>query len=146
MKTITIECSEKEAHLIERALELYGRVGMLQFDYLTLCGSLQKLIWDKKLGEEFRNKADELKSVFGYTPNSNPGIFNSEIVGDDCRTAVHMYQQLRHERYLQRLKENPEEESKHYGVDSRPADICQMAGMETPKFKIKTENNDRKIN
>lgn len=139
MKTITIECSEKEAHLIERALELYGRVGMLQFDYLTLCGSLQKLIWDKKLAAEFKNKADELKSVFGYTPNSNPGIFNNDIVGDDCRIASHMYQQLRHERYLQRLKENPEEESKHYGVDRYPADICQIAGMETPKFIIKTE-------
>jgi hypothetical protein len=112
---------------------------MLQFEYLTLCGSLQKLIWDKKLSGEFRNKADELKSVFGYSPSSNPGIFNSEIVGDDCRIASHIYQQLRHERYLQRLKENPEEESKHYGVDAHPADICQMAGMETPKFIIKTE-------
>jgi hypothetical protein len=24
-------------------------------------------------------------------------------------------------------------------VDAHPADICQMAGMETPKFIIKTE-------
>lgn len=139
MKIITIECSEKEAHLIERALELYGRVGMLQFEYLTLCSSLQNLIWTTDLAAEFRNKVDELKSIFGYTSNSNPGIFNSDIVSDDCRIASHMYQQLRHERYLQRLKENPEEESKHYGVDSHPADICQIAGIDTPKFIIKTK-------
>ena len=139
MKKITIECSEKEAHLIEKALELYGRVGMLQFEYLTLCSSLRNLIWTTDLAAEFRNKADELKSIFGYTSHSNPGILNSDIVSDDCRIASHMYQQLRHERYLQRLKENPEEEFKHYGVDSHPADICQIAGIDTPKFIIKTE-------
>lgn len=139
MKTITIECSEKEVHLIERALELYGRVGMLQFDYLTMCNSLGKLIWDRKKSDEFRKKADELKAVFDYPPNANPGILNTEIVGDDCRIAIDMYQTIRHQRYLDRYKENPVEESKHYSVDQSPADICQIAGMETPKFIIKTE-------
>jgi hypothetical protein len=131
----TIELEFDELCLIERALELYGRVGMLQFDYLTLCNSLQKLIWDKKLSEEFRNKADDLKAVFGFSKNSNPGIFNKEFVSDDCRTAIHIYQQLRHQRYLDRLKKDPSE-SNHGGVYQYPADTCQLAGMNTPKFKI----------
>jgi hypothetical protein len=136
-KKHTIEVGFEELCLIERALELYGRVGMLQFDYLVLCNSLQNEIWKKELSAEFRDKADGLKSVFGYAPNSNPGIFNTEIVGDDCRTAIDMYQTIRHQRYLDRMKENPEEESKYYGTHSSKADTCQMAGMKTPEFKIK---------
>ena len=136
-KKHTIEVGFEELCLIERALELYGRVGMLQFDYLTLCNSLQNEIWKKELSTKFRDRADDLKSVFGYAPNSNPGIFNTEIVGDDCRTAIDMYQTLRHQRYLDRMKENPEEESKYYGTYSSPADICQIAEMKTPDFKIK---------
>ena len=139
MKKVTIECTEKEAHLIERALELYGRVGMLQFDYLTLCNSLQKLIWNKKLSEEFRTKADELKAVFGYSVNSNPGIFNKEDVSDDAREAIHIYQSMRYERHLERMRIDPEEESKYYGVDRHPADVCQIAGIGIPKFNMKIE-------
>ena len=138
MNKHTIELGFEELCLIERALEMYGRMGMLQFDYLTLCNSLHKLIWDRKKADEFRKKADELKAVFNYPSNANPGILNTEIVGDDCRIAIDMYQTIRHQRYLDRYKENPEEESKHYSVDQSPADICQLAGMKTPDFKIKT--------
>jgi hypothetical protein len=135
----TIEIGFEELCLIERALELYGRVGMLQFDCLTICNSLQKLIWDKEVSEEFRNQSDMLKSIFDYSKNANPGILNKEIVGDDCRNALHMYQQLRHKRYLDRLKQNPDED-KHIGVDKYPSDVCNLAGMKLPNFKI-VENN-----
>ena len=133
-----IECGFDELCLIERALELYGRVGMLQFNYLTLCNSLQKEIWTKKLNQEFQDKADDMKAIFGWSKNSNPGILNKDVVGDDCRQAIHMYEQLRHQRYLDRMKADPEEERKHYGVDSSPADVCILAGMKSPEFKIET--------
>lgn len=138
MKKITIECSEKEANLIERALELYGRIGMLQFDRMTLCDSLQQLVWTSDLAGEFQIKTDELKAVFGYARNANPGIHNKEIVSDDVRESMHMYQQMRHERYLDRVKSG--EQSKEYsGVDQSPADICHVAGIKSPNFKIKIE-------
>jgi hypothetical protein len=132
----TIEIGYDELCLIESALELYGRVGMLQFEYLTLCKSLQSLIWIKGCSQEFKDGGDKLKSLFGYPPNGNPGIFNKEIVGDDCRKAIHIYQQLRHQRYLDRIKENPEE-THEYGVYKYPADTCTIAGMNTPNFKFK---------
>lgn len=134
-KQYKLELGFKELCLIEKALELYGRVGMLQFEYLTLCGSLQSLIWKKHLSEEFRNKGDLMKGVFGYSPSSNPGIFNKEHVGDDCRNAIHMYQVIRHQRYLDQLKKDPKEDS-HHGVDKYPANTCELAGMESPEFKF----------
>jgi hypothetical protein len=138
--THKIELNFEELCLVERALELYGRVGMYQFDYLTLNNSLQKQIWDKDISQEFRDKADELKALFGYSKNANPGILNEEEVGDDCRLAIHIYQEIRHQRYLDRVKINPVEEAAHHGVDKYPADICQLAGMTLPNFKITTND------
>jgi hypothetical protein len=132
----TIELGFEEFCLIERALELYGRVGMLQFDNLTLCDSLVRQILDRNLQREFDEKSKELKALFGYASNAYPGIFNKEFVGDDCRIASHIYQQLRHQRYLDRLASG-EQTKKHYTVDEYPADICQIAGIELPDFKIK---------
>lgn len=140
-KKVTIECGFEEACLIERALELYSRVGILQFEYLTGCASLQKLIWDKNLSNHFRQKADELKAVFGHPSNGYPGIFNTKEVDDDARVAAHLYQQFRHERYLDREKAG--DNVSNYGVDAYPADICQIAGMSIPNLKIKIESNDK---
>ena len=140
-KKITIEVGFEEACLIERALELYSRVGLLQFEYLTGCASLQKLIWDKDISDEFRKKADELKAVFGHPANCNPGIFNTKEVSDDARVAAHLYQQLRHERYKDRVATG-EQIGRHHTVDEYPADICQIGGMKIPNCKIKFENND----
>jgi hypothetical protein len=134
-KKHTIQLGFDELCLIERALELYGRVGMLQFDYLTICSSLQKLIWDKKLSQEFRDNADKLKSIFGYSANSSPGILNKEDVSDDCRIAIDIYQTIRHQRYLDRLAKDPTE-SENYGVYKYPADTCQLAGMKSPDIKF----------
>jgi len=135
-KKYTIELGFEELCLIERALELYGRVGMLQFDYLTLCSSLQNLIWKKNLYDEFDFKADELKAVFDYPANSNPGVFNTTDVEDDCRIALDIYQTIRHERYLQRI-ESGEQTENHYTVDESPADICDIAKLKSPDFHIK---------
>jgi hypothetical protein len=138
--THKIELNFEELCLVERALELYGRIGMYQFEYLTLNNSLQKQIWDKDISEEFRDKADELKALFGYSKNANPGILNKEEVSDDCRLAIHIYQQIRHQRYLDRVKINPQEEAENHGVYKYPADTCQLAGMPLPNFKITTND------
>jgi len=140
-KKVTIECGFEEAVLIERALDLYSRVGILQFEYLTGCNSLQKLIWDKDVSDQFRKKADEMKAIFGHPANGHPGIFNTTEVSDDVRVAAHLYQQLRHERYKDRLKEG-EENGNRYGVDAYPADICQIGDMKIPNCNVKIENNE----
>lgn len=140
-KKVTIECGFYEACLIERALDLYSRVAICQFQYLTTCGSLQKLIWDKDVSKEFDDMADELKGLLGLSRNESYGIFQKQYVSDDARVAAHLYQQLRHERYLDRIKDGSDEINR-YGVDAYPADICQIAEMPIPNLNVKIENND----
>jgi len=137
-KKVIIECGFEEACLIERALDLYSRVGLLQFEYLTGCYSLQKLIWRDRI-EDFRDAADDMKALFGYPPNSNPGIFNKEDVDDDVRIAAHLYQQFRHERFRNRVRTGEQKES-HYTQDEYPADICQIGDMKIPDCKIQIDS------
>lgn len=134
-KKITVELGFEEACLIERALELYTRVGLFQFDSLTLCTSLQAKVWKDDLSTNFRDRADDLKSVFNYSPPSYPSIYNTQDVKDDVRIACHMYQQFRHERYKDRVKSG-EQIEKHYTVDETPADICDIAGIKRPECEI----------
>lgn len=139
MSKVTIECSEKTAWLIERALELYSRIGLCQFESMDMVNSLHKEIFkDSALRSDFEQKCKELKTLFGLSPNAYWGIFNKEHVHDDVREAFHLYQVMRHDRYLHRINTG-EQSERHYTVDEYPADICQMAGMEIPDFKTKIE-------
>lgn len=131
---VTIECSEKELQLLNRALDLYSRIGILQFEKMTDVVSLQKLIWKEELIHQFDDRAKELKTLFGYTPNSGPGIFHLEKVSDDVREAAHMHQVIRHELWKQR------EEKSSYTVDAYPADICKIADIPIPIFEVKIES------
>lgn len=132
-KKITIECGFEEVCLIERALELYSRVGILQFEYLTICTSLQKLVWGKEV--DFDTQARLLKIPLGYEPNSNPGIFNTKDVHDDVRIAADLYQQIRHERFNDRVRSGEQKILTH-SVDEHPADICKIADIDLPNFKV----------
>ena len=134
-KKITVELGFEEACLIERALELYSRVGIFQFDNLTLCTSLQSKVWKDDLSTKFRDRADGLKSVFNYSPPSYPSIYNTQDVKDDVRIACHMYQQFRHERYKDRIASG-EQTERHYTVDETPAYICDIAGIKRPACEI----------
>ena len=132
MNKHTIHLSTPELLLIERALDIYSRIGLLQFENLTSCNSLQSLIWKENKMDEFRNAAHQLKAVFGYSPNAFPGIFNTNIVGDDCRIAAHIHQQIRHHRW--KLDTSPDKSL--FTVNAYPADICQIAEIPIPDFKI----------
>lgn len=139
-KKITINCSEQELRLIEKALELYTRVGLLQFEKLTECSSLQKLIWDKDLVDKFEKSLKEVKALFGYTLNSSPGIFNISLVKDDVRIAADMIQSCRHARYLNDKKEEGDNPIFKLTNASSPADICKIAKIPEPEFEITIEN------
>src|SRR5690606_8199198 len=117
MKNITIKTTEKELQLIQKALELYTRVGLLQFEYLDVCTSLNTLIWNKVIATEFEDKALELRSLF----KESPGIFNKKVVCDDVRIACNLYQDIRHEFWRAKGEESV------YTVASNPSDICRIA-------------------
>jgi hypothetical protein len=142
MKKITIECTDKEITLIERALELYSRIGLCQFDRIDMVNSLQKEIWKDNtyvLRDKVEEKCDELKSLFGLSKNSSWSIFNTENVHDDVRQAAHLNQIIRYERYLNRMSSG-EQDKKHHTVDEYSADICEIAGMIIPNFKMIIKN------
>ena len=65
-------------------------------------------------------------------------IFNKENVDDDAREASHMYQVMRHERFLHRMRTGDQKE-KHGTLDEYPADICVIARMTVPNFKMNIE-------
>ena len=132
MENYTIELGKEELQLISRALDLYSRVGLLQFDKLTDCLSLQKLVWERGVQEEFDAQSKELKNLLGYPSNANPGIFNTKYVRDDVRISANMHQTIRHKFWLDTDKRNRFE----YTVDAYPADICKIANIEEPNFKI----------
>lgn len=130
-----IELGESEMILIEKALDMYSRAGLGQFDYVIEgCESVQRAIWNNKdiNNSDIRDICNNLKMTIWpqLVSNSNWGIFNTEEVGDDCRIACDMYQTLRHQRWLDR------EEKLSYTVDAYPSDICNIAGIPSPNFKI----------
>lgn len=132
MNKHTIELSTPELLLIERALDIYSRIGLLQFENIKDCYSLQSLIWKEEKMDEFRDATNQLKAVFGYPPNAGPGIFNTEKVGDDCRIAAHIHQQIRHHRW----QIDTSSDKSMFTVNAYPADICQIAEISIPDFKI----------
>lgn len=134
-KRYNIELGFDELCLIERALELYARVGLLQFDRLSLCSSLQSFLWKKDAAKEFDAMTDGLKYLLNVSRNEYLPIGDKENVHDDVREAFHIYEIIRHQRYLDRVKENPEERN-YFGMDNFPAKTCQVYGMDIPQFKI----------
>lgn len=139
MKNVTINCSEKEAFLIEKALDLYSRISMGQFKKIGQVTSIQRKLWnDDTDTKEFDDRCDDLKEVFGLSKGSYWGIFNKENVDDDAREAAHMQQAMRHERYLHRMRTGEQKES-HGTLDEYPADICVIARMTAPNFKMNIE-------
>jgi len=134
-KKVIIECGFEEACLIERALDLYSRVGLLQFDKLDMCHSLQKLIHEKDAQDMFDAVSDKLKSVFGYSPNSYPGIFNRKDVQNDVRLAADLHQNIRHERFNHRMVTG-EQTKLNWTTDESKPDICKIAGMDKPDFEV----------
>lgn len=142
MKKVTIECDEQTARLISKALDVYCRMGLGQFWYLTDVNTVQKNLWAEpfkpELQEEFRKQAEKLSNIYtGGIGNAGHGIFSPKV-GDDCKITCHIHQQIRHEFYLQQ----PPENRRFSGVDASPADICQIANMPVPNFKIKIEDEE----
>lgn len=123
---ITIHLAEKEAHLIAKALDVYCRIGICQFWNITEVDSLQKILWSKSkkdefITQEFEQKTKELSNlVTGLNGYGSYGIFSKEV-GDDVRIAAHLCQEIKR---------------------AYPADICQIAKIKIPEFKISINKKD----
>ena len=139
MKNVTINCSEKEAFLIEQALELYSRISLGQFSEIGKVTSIQRKLWaDTETEEHFNEKCNDLKRTFGLSEGYYWGIFNKENVHDDARETFHIQQVMRHERYLHRMRTGEQKENRG-AKDEYKADACIIAGMTTPNFTMNIE-------
>lgn len=139
MKKVTINCSEKEAMLIEKSLDLYSRISLGQFSEIGKVTSIQRKLWaDTEAEEYFNEKCNDLKRTFGLSEGYSWGIFNKKNVDDDAREAIHIQQVMRHERYLHRMRTGEQKES-HGTLDEYPDDICVIARMTAPNFKMNIE-------
>lgn len=136
MDKFTIELGEKELRLISNALDIYSRLALGQFEIIDQVSSLQEEIWKNKDLDwsKMKEVTDNIKTTIWpeLTPNSYWGIFNREHVHDDARIAGDLHQQIRHHFYLQ----DTDPDKPKYTVDAYPSDICKIAGLKSPEFKI----------
>lgn len=95
----TIKVSDEHLRLIQRALELYMRCSIGQFERVSDVPSVYKNIWDDSYEcdelelEKILKKAH--KYYTGYE-NGGPSIHNKQMVTDDARDAMNIHDQIRH--------------------------------------------------
>lgn len=135
MKAI-IQLSENELHLIKNALDIYCRMGLGQFWYLTDVHTVRENVWamtdDKR--EEFEFIAKKLSNIYtGHSGNVSYGI-TSQKVGADCKVACHINHAIRHELYKHRGDKNKST------VDAYPSDIPSICGIDLPDFYIEIKS------
>jgi hypothetical protein len=94
-----IKVSDEHLKTIQKALELYMRCSIGQFERIVDVPSVQKRLWNL----EDRFDASYLETLlkaahkaYTGTPNGGPGIHNKEKVTDDARDAMNIHDQIRH--------------------------------------------------
>ena len=84
MTTVTITCTDTQAECITRALDLYARLGLGQFEEITyLCRTKQI----RGINGELTNEqcetigvfCDKIKMELGHSPNGSFGIGNPKL-------------------------------------------------------------------
>lgn len=94
-----LKISNEHLQLIQKALELYLRCSIGQFERIMDLPSIQKNTFKKDAIIPYSILEDELKIVSRkYTGilNGGPGIFNEEKITNDARDAMHIHDQIRH--------------------------------------------------
>lgn len=115
-----IELTDEQLQLVSKALEMYTRISLGQFKYVTDVTTVQKKVWNMSVGErnvfeDIMLKAGELMTGIRH---GNYGIFNEEV-NDDARVAAHIHQAIRHEFY----KRDKSPDKPTGTVNANPADI-----------------------
>lgn len=101
--------TENQARLISRAMELYSRLGIGQYDHMEYLPD-----WDFKKRDVAKSILDSLHVLMtGYHPHAGKGIGSPDI-HEDYRVAYDIQKVINHFLYMKR----PEEERGFGTVDS----------------------------
>lgn len=117
---LTINLGDKEVLMIERALDLYVRISLLQLERMYDVPDFNKVVYSENAYIDFEGCITDLKYALGYESNASKGIFSPEV-SDNTRLMAYMVQRIRYER----LKGN-----------ANKPDICSIAGIKEPEFKF----------
>jgi thiamine pyrophosphokinase len=118
-----LEVTEDQLHLIQDALDLYSRIGIMQFDRILEHPTIEKYIVDKHSEGDEGDKQMDWKDIHkerdlakktlddlkydltnGYLlSGGNMGIFNKKV-DESCRVAFDLQQVIRHEFWKQHPK------------------------------------------
>jgi hypothetical protein len=92
-KTYTLTMSEEQAQIVVRALDLYSRIGIGQFEEILRvydpCCTLTSMMRD-----EARTHINCVKLAYGHPENGSHGIHNPKV-RDDFRVAYDVQQVIR---------------------------------------------------
>lgn len=138
---VTIEVTDKQAHLIREALDLYVRLNLGQFDKIKDIPTIHKHIWENHRDDYHDIGNDELLRVrnilfdMDYGLNGSYGI-NSDKVDDFARLAQDIIEVIRHEFW----KVNPKRSNAT--VDSS---ITLRSSFEPNKIKVSITDNDQTL-
>ena len=129
MKKYTIELGIDELCLIQTALKMYTRIGLVQLDTLGSCNTFASNVSRLDIQEEVYKSLDVTRALFKLRRNESFGIFHPEVK-DDCKISLNIHDTISHQLYLDSDKIN------HYVRAASPADICKLAKIPEPNFKF----------
>jgi hypothetical protein len=93
-KTYTLTLSEEHAQIVVKALDLYSRIGIGQFENILEVYD-QGFVVTGELRDTARGCINRVKLIFGHPENGSHGIHNPKV-NDDFRVAYDIQQVLRH--------------------------------------------------
>ncbi len=94
-KTYTLNMSEEQAQILVRALDLYSRIGIGQFEeILDVYDPLHKRV-PVEARDAARRLLNSVKAVYGHPANGSNGIHSPEV-RDEFRAAYDIQQVVRH--------------------------------------------------
>lgn len=92
-KTYTLTMSEEQAQIAVRALDLYTRIGIGQFEEILRVYDPLCEVFDAQR-TSVRGSMDEIKAQAGHPPNGSHGIHNDKV-RDEFRVAYDIQQVIR---------------------------------------------------
>jgi hypothetical protein len=138
---VTIEVTDKQAHLIREALDLYVRLNLGQFDKIKDIPTIHKHIWENHrdnyhdIGNDELLRARNILFDMDYGLNGSYGI-NSDKVDDFARLAQDIIEVIRYEFW----KVNPKRSN--VTVDSS---ITLRSKLQPNKIKVSITDNDQTL-
>jgi hypothetical protein len=95
-KTYTLTMSEAQTGILVRALDLYSRIGIGQFEeILRVYDPISSLV-PIEAGDSARKLLDAVKAIYGHPANGSNGLLNPEV-RDEFRAACDIQQIVSHQ-------------------------------------------------